>query len=49
VQATHDRAYYGVALGNTIIDLTIETRGPEHVDQILQRLTEAKYSFERVR
>jgi threonine dehydratase len=49
VQATHDRAYYGVALGNTIIDLTIETRGPEHVEQILQRLTEAKYSFERVR
>ncbi len=49
VQATHDRAYYGVALGNTIIDLTIETRGPEHVEQILRRLTEAKYSFERVR
>lgn len=49
VQATHDRAYYGVALGNTIIDLTIETRGPEHVEQILKRLTDAKYSFERVR
>jgi len=49
VQATHDRAYYGVALGNTIIDLTIETRGPEHVEQILQRLTEAAYLFERVR
>ena len=37
------------ALGDTIIDLTIETRGPEHVEQILQRLREAKYSFERVR
>jgi threonine dehydratase len=49
VQATHDRAYYGVALGNTIIDLTIETRGPEHVEQILQRLADAGYSFERVR
>ena len=43
VQATHDRTYFGVALGNTIIDLTIETRGPEHVEQILERLTEAEY------
>jgi threonine dehydratase len=49
VQATHDRTYFGVALGNTIIDLTIETRGPEQVEQILARLTEAGYSFERVR
>jgi threonine dehydratase len=48
VQATHDRTYFGVALGNTIIDLTIETRGPEHVEQILQRLTEAEYRFDRV-
>jgi len=49
VQATHDRTYFGVALGDTLIDLTIETRGPEHVEQILERLTEAGYSFERVR
>lgn len=49
VQATHDRTYFGVALGDTLIDLTIETRGPEHVEQILGRLTEAGYRFERVR
>jgi threonine dehydratase len=49
VQATHDRTYFGVALGNTMIDLTIETRGPEQVDQVLDRLTEEGYSYERVR
>src|ERR1019366_4050778 len=49
VQATHDRTYFGVALGNTIIDLTIETRGPEQVEQMLERLTEEGYSYERVR
>jgi len=49
VEALHDRTYFGVALGNTIIDLTIETRGPEQVEQILKRLAEAGYPFERVR
>ena len=49
VEAAHDRTYFGVALGDTLIDLTIETRGPEHVEQILERLTEAGYSVERVR
>lgn len=49
VQATHDRTYFGVALGNTMIDLTIETRGPEQVEQILQRLTDEGYRYERVR
>jgi len=49
VQATHDRTYFGVALGDTIIDLTMETRGPEHVEKLLQHLTSAGYPFERVR
>ena len=49
VQATHDRTYFGVALGNTMIDLTIETRGPEQVEQILERLTAEGYSYDRVR
>jgi len=49
VEALHDRTYFGVALGNTLIDLTIETRGPEQVEHVLGRLEEAGYSFERVR
>ncbi len=49
VQATHDRTYFGVSLGDTIIDLTMETRGPEHVDRLLARLRAAGYPWERVR
>ena len=48
VQATHDRTYLGVALGNTIIDLTLETRGPAHVERLLEKVTAAGYSLERV-
>jgi threonine dehydratase len=48
VQVTHDRAYFGVHLGETIIDITMETRGPRHVDQLLSKLTAAGYPFERV-
>lgn len=48
VQVTHDRAYFGVHLGETIIDITIETRGPQHVDHLLSKLTAAGYPFERV-
>jgi threonine dehydratase len=28
VETVHNRAYYGVSLGETVIDVTIETRGP---------------------
>jgi hypothetical protein len=35
-------------LGETIIDITIETHGPQHVDQLLGKLTAAGYPFERV-
>src|SRR6266480_1684377 len=33
VETSYDRAYYGVNLGDTAIELTLETRGPEHVDE----------------
>jgi threonine dehydratase len=49
VQITHDRAYFGVHLGETIIDITMETRGPEHVQHLLQKLAGAGYQCERVR
>ena len=48
VQATHDRTYFGVHLGEAMIDVTMETRGPQHVDQLLAKLTAAGYPFERV-
>jgi threonine dehydratase len=44
----HDRAYHGVSLGETAVELTVETRGREHIDELAARLAAANYSFERV-
>lgn len=48
VETQHDRAYYGVNLGDTVIDITMETRGRGHVEQLRAALTEAGYTHERV-
>ena len=48
VETLHNRAHYGVGLGETAIDITMETRGQEHVDELLTSLREAKYEFSRV-
>ncbi len=48
VELMHDRAYYGVNLGDTVIDITMETRGPEHVSDLTRSLQEAGYAPERV-
>jgi threonine dehydratase len=49
VDTLHNRAYYGVNLGDTAIDVTLETRGREHVEQILAALTAEGYRHTRVR
>jgi threonine dehydratase len=48
VETMYDRAYYGVVLGDTVIDITMETRGPEHVADLTTALESAGYPFERV-
>jgi threonine dehydratase len=48
VETNYDRAYYGVVLGDTVIDITMETRGPEHVAELTTALDAAGYPFERV-
>jgi threonine dehydratase len=48
VETQYDRTYYGVNLGDTAIDLSMETRGPEHIAKILLSLTEAEYRHERI-
>lgn len=48
VQTAHDRAHYGVSLGDTVIDITLETRGDEHIEEIRKLLTEANYRHERI-
>jgi threonine dehydratase len=48
VDTLHNRAYYGVNLGDTVIDITMETRGPNQVTKLLQALTAAGYRHSRV-
>jgi threonine dehydratase len=48
IETLHDRAYYGVVLGDTVIDITMETRGPEHIVEIKAALESAGYNHERV-
>ncbi len=48
VQTAHDRAHYGVSLGDTVIDFTLETRGAAHIGEIRTLLTEGGYRHERI-
>ncbi|MEP7366547.1 MAG: threonine ammonia-lyase [Acidobacteriota bacterium] len=49
VQTTHDRAHFGVSLSDTVIDVQMETRGPEHVAELCAALQGAGYEYEEVR
>jgi threonine dehydratase len=48
VDTLYNRAYYGVNLGDTTIDITMETRGREQVDELLNALTAEGYKHSRV-
>jgi threonine dehydratase len=48
VDTLHNRAYYGVNLGDTVIDITMETRGREQVEELLAALTDEGYKHSRV-
>lgn len=48
VETAYDRAYHGVNLGDTAIDITMETRGPEHIEELLGALVSAGYTHERI-
>jgi threonine dehydratase len=48
VDTLHNRAYYGVNLGDTVIDITMETRGREQVEELRAALTAAGYKHSRV-
>jgi threonine dehydratase len=47
VETSYDRKF-GVDLGYSAIDLTMETRGNEHVENLLTALAASGYQFERV-
>jgi threonine dehydratase len=48
VDTLHNRAYYGVNLGDTVIDITMETRGREQVQELIAALDAAGYRHSRV-
>jgi threonine dehydratase len=48
VETAYDRAYHGVNLGDTAIDITMETRGPEHIAELISALSGAGYVHERI-
>jgi threonine dehydratase len=48
VETIHNRAYYGVNLGDTVIDITLETRGAAHITAIGQALEVEGYRYERI-
>jgi threonine dehydratase len=48
VETSYDRAYHGVNLGDTAIDITMETRGPAHIAELLSALAAAGYTHERI-
>jgi threonine dehydratase len=48
IETSFNRSYYGVVLGDTAIDITMETRGLEHIAEIVAALDAAGYTHERV-
>ena len=48
VDTLHNRAYYGVNLGDTSIDITMEARDGEQVEALLTALSAAGYRHNRV-
>jgi threonine dehydratase len=48
VETSYDRAWYGVNLGDTVIDITLETRGPTHIEEIRSALAASGYRHERI-
>jgi len=48
VETAYDRAYHGVNLGDTAIDITMETRGPDHIAELISALVNAGYPHERI-
>jgi len=46
LHVSHDRRAAGVALGRTEVRLELETRGPEHIQGIVEELKAAGYGAE---
>ena len=48
LQIRHDRAFSPARVGESLVELTLETAGPDQIDDVRRRLTEAGYDIEDV-
>jgi threonine dehydratase len=48
LEINHDRAFAGVELGETLVELVIETRGPEHLAEVRERLLREGHRLQAV-
>ncbi len=48
IETVHNRSGAGISLGDTAIDISLETRGKEHVAALSHALDEAQYKHERI-
>ena len=48
VETSYDRAYHNVNLGDTAIDITMETRRPDHIAEMISALGANGYTHERI-
>ena len=48
VGVEHHREGVAVHLGEVVVALQVETRGPDHIQMLVERLVEAGYSPERL-
>jgi len=47
-EVIHNRAFSRVDLGETAVDITLETRGAEHIADLIRVLSERGYETERL-
>ena len=48
LEVFHNRAFSRVDLGETAVDVTLETRGAEHIAELMPLLDEGGYEHERL-
>jgi threonine dehydratase len=48
VGISHDRSHYGTNLDQAALDVTLETRGPGHIEEIITALAAAGYHADRI-
>jgi threonine dehydratase len=48
IETFHNRQHFGASLGETAIDISLETRGRDHSQEVLRALTDAQYEYQLI-